>query len=234
MTHVTRILCVADPRGSAEALARVLETAADERVGAVAVIGDLSADHDRPSSLRAVFRALHKGGLPSFWVPGPADAPVEDYLREAHNAEVVHPNLRGVHGTAASTAGHLVVAGLGGEIGDDPSEHRDEIERLRYPRWEPEYRLKILAEFDEPEKVLLFTTPPAHKGLGTQGSEAVAELAATYRARLLVCGGAPGSLMIGRTLVVAPGSLADGHYAVADLHAREAVHLELAGAGSRS
>ena len=34
-------------------------------------------------------------------------------------------------------------------------------------------------------------------------------------------------MMIGRTLVVAPGSLADGSYAVADLHSRTAELAEL-------
>jgi hypothetical protein len=87
-----------------------------------------------------------------------------------------------------------------------------------------EYRLKLLErELAEHEMLmLLFATPPAHKGLKAQGSEALAELAITHRARLVVCGGPRGTMMLGRTLVVAPGSLAEGNYAVADLHARTA------------
>ena len=73
----------------------------------------------------------------------------------------------------------------------------------------------------------VFSTPPAHKGLGTPGSEALAELAVTHRARLVVCGGAPGTTLLGRTLVVAPGRLTDGSYAVADLHSRTAEFSEL-------
>jgi Icc-related predicted phosphoesterase len=34
--------------------------------------------------------------------------------------------------------------------------------------------------------------------------------------------------MLGRSMVVAPGSLHDGHYAVADLHTREVELEELA------
>lgn len=34
-------------------------------------------------------------------------------------------------------------------------------------------------------------------------------------------------MMLGRTLVVAPGSLADGGYAIADVHARTAELAEL-------
>jgi Icc-related predicted phosphoesterase len=65
------------------------------------------------------------------------------------------------------------------------------------------------------------------RGRGTAGSEALAELAVTHRARLVVCGGAPTSVTLGRTLVVAPGPLTAGSYAVADLHARTAQHAEL-------
>jgi hypothetical protein len=144
----------------------------------------------------------------------------------------VFGQLHGVHGTGAlDPGGHIVFAGLGGEIDDDPDAPRDETERLRYPRWEAEYRLKILRELGEHESVLLFATPPAHKGQGIPGSEAVAELIATWRPRLAVCGGERrGVEMIGRSQVVSPGSLADGHYAVADLRAHTVELQELAAA----
>jgi Icc-related predicted phosphoesterase len=184
MAHVTRILCAAAPRGSHEALERLLDAAERHDVDAVAVVGDLTAGGSDREGYRAVFQPLGHGGLPTHWVPGPEDAPVAD-----------------------------------------------ELERLRYPRWEPEYRLKLLHELDEHQLVLLFATPPAHKGLGLDGSEVLAELITTYRPRLVVSGGVRGSEWLGRTLVVAPGELADGHYAVADLHAREAELEAFATAG---
>jgi hypothetical protein len=93
--------------------------------------------------------------------------------------QIVHPTVHGVHGTAAlGPDGHVVFAGLGGTIDDDPDAAREEIAALRYPRWEAEYRLRILDELGGQPPVLLFATPP--------------------------------------------GSLADGRFAVADLHAREA------------
>jgi Icc-related predicted phosphoesterase len=76
-----------------------------------------------------------------------------------------------------------------------PVEARDETQRLRYPRWEPEF---------------------------------LAELVNTYRPRIVVCAGERGVTTLGKSLVVAPGSLADGHYAVADLHPREASLEEFA------
>jgi len=127
--------------------------------------------------------------------------------------------LRGLHGTAAVTPdSHVIVAGFGGEVDDDPDAERDEIGRLRYPRWEPEYRLKIIREFEELQVMMLFSTPPAHRAHGDSGSEALTELIATYRARMVVCGGERRTELIGRTMVVAPGGLTDGHYAMADFH----------------
>jgi Icc-related predicted phosphoesterase len=227
--RVNRILCAADPKGSADALERLLAGAEEHDVQAVAIVGDLTGGDDAAESYRSVFRSLGSAALPTYWVPGPGDAPIDHYLREAHNIEIVFPFLHGIHGTAAFAPGYVLFAGFGGEVGDDPDGARDERERLRYPRWEAEYRLKLVRELDEHQLVLLFSTHPAHKGHGTAGSEALAELIGTYRPRLVVCGGDRGDEMLGRSLVVAPGSLADGHYAVVDLHAHQVQHLELAG-----
>lgn len=219
--RVTRVLCAADPRGSQEAIEALVRAAvADLDVQAIALVGDLSGGgHDARAEYRAVLRTLGRAGLPAFWVPGRSDAPVGDYLREAHNIEIVHPFLHGVHGTVAFASGQVIVAGFGGEVDDDPEGPRDEQERLRYPRWEAEYRLKLIRELDEHQIVMAFWQPPEHKGTGSPGSEAVAELVATYRPRLVVCSGGPQSELIGRSVIVAPGSLADGgHYAIADLH----------------
>jgi uncharacterized protein len=227
--RVSRVLCVSEPRG-AERLRDTIEAAHGRDVHAVAVVGDLSDGTDHRSTLRA----LGDCGLPAYWVPGPGDAPVSDYLREAYNMETVFPLLHGVHGTVAfAPDGHLLFAGLGGEVDDDPDGERDEIERLRYPRWEAEYRLKLLRELDEHAVALLFATAPLHKGQGTGSSEALAELVGTYRPRLVVCGGERGHWMIGRSIVVAPGALGDGHYAVVDLQTREVELEELATAQAR-
>jgi Icc-related predicted phosphoesterase len=45
----------------------------------------------------------------------------------------------------------------------------------------------------------------------------LAELVGTYRPRLVVSGGEQRTGMLGRSLVVAPGSVRAGDYAVADL-----------------
>jgi Icc-related predicted phosphoesterase len=223
---------MAEPRGSEEALERLLEVAGASDVQALALVGDLSDGEHKAESYRSLFKVLGRARLPAYWVPGPGDAPVHDYLREAQNVEISFPFLHGVHGTAAFAPGYVLFAGVGGDISDDPDGERVELERLRYPRWEPEYRLKLLRELKDYELVLLFSTPPAHKGHGTGGSEVLAELVNTYSPRLVVCGGERGSELLGRSLVVAPGSLADGHYAIADLRSHEVQLEQLAAAAA--
>jgi len=230
--RVTRVLCAADPEGSGEALERLGEVAAARDVHAICIVGQIrGAEADALDGYRAVFRTLGRLGIPAFWVPGAGDAPIADYLREAYNIELVHPLLHGVHGTVAFADAHVLFAGFGGEVNDDPAARRDEVSRLSYPRWEPEYRLKLLRELDEHQLVLAFSTPPAHKGSGAAGSEALTELVGTYRPRLVVSGGDCGSQLLGRSLIVSPGRLGDGHFAVADLDSRAAEPGELVAVG---
>jgi hypothetical protein len=220
--RVTRVLCIADPGGSAEAVEHLLAAAPDLGIGAIVLIGDVGGGPDRVASYRSVLYALATVDCPAFWVPGPGDAPVGELMQEAHGAEVVLPSLRNIHGTVAYAPGPVVFAGLGGEISDDPGAPREELSRLRYPRWEPEHRLRLLRDLKPHELVLAFATAPAHKLLGEGGSDVVAEIIGSYVPRIAVVGGPRGSATLGRSLVVAPGSLAEGHYAVADLQARRA------------
>lgn len=226
--RVRRVLCAAEPGGSEAAIEGLVETAERRDAQAIALVGELCGEHPGRDGYRSIFRALGAGGAPAFWVPGPRDAPVADYLREAANIEVVYPFLHGIHGTMAFGAGYVLFAGLGGEVEDDPDAPRDELERLRYPRWEVEYRLKLLRELKDYVLVLLFHTPPAHKGRAMAGSEVLAELVATYRPRLVVCAGERGTTMLGRSLVVSPGRLTDGQCAVVDLRTHQVELEELA------
>jgi Icc-related predicted phosphoesterase len=212
--RVTRVMCASDPGGSRAAVEALLQAAADADAHALALVGGLGGDGGE-EDLRGVFKALAHAGLPSYWVPGEHDAPVERFLRESANIEVVAPFLRGVHGTAAFAGGHVVFAGFGGAVSDEPQAPRDEIDRLSYPRWEPEYRLKVVRELDEHQLVLLFATPPSRDD--ARGSDVLAELVGTYRPRLVVSGGDQKQGMIGRSLVVAPGRVQAGDYALVDL-----------------
>ena len=225
MNHDLRcVLAVGNPRGRAERLEGLLAQSETLGFDSVAVVGDLAGE----GGYRALFEVLGRAGLPAFWVPGPSDAPIQDCLREAYSMEIVFPLLRGVHGTLA-VARHQVIAGIGGEVVDEPGAERDEAARLRYPGWEAEYRLKALGDLEDKHTVLLFATPPAHKGLHRPGSEVLAELVSTYRARLVITGEAERRTgQLGKTMVVSPGNLANGDYMLIDLHANTATAHTLA------
>jgi hypothetical protein len=223
--HLNRILCAGQPGDSSDGAERILEAARGAGAEAIALVGDLAHD---PDGYRHLFHTLARAPQPVYWVPGAGDAPIDHYLRASYNIEVAVPMVRGLHGTAAFAPDtEVVFAGMGGEISDNPETPRDEQSRLRYPRWEAAYRLKVLNLLDYNELVMLFASAPAHKGHNTPGSEAVAELVGTYRPRLVVCGGPRGVEILGTSLVVAPGSLASGQYAIAEVRARTAELVEL-------
>jgi Icc-related predicted phosphoesterase len=226
--HVTRIVASCELRGQSEAVERLLEAAREDGAEALALLGDLGADGE-VREYAGLLRSVGRTGLPAFYVSGPGDAPFGKYLREAHNTEVVFPSMHGVHGTFAFAPGfHVVFAGMGGEVADDPHHEREERERLSYPGWEVEYWLKVLKETKDYQKVFLFHTPPAHKGLQERGSEVLAELVKTYAPRLVLTGGEEfRQERLGTSLVVAPGRLSGGEYAIVDIHEREAERKKL-------
>jgi len=217
------ILVAAEPgeeRGRLEALVAEVERT---RAGALALLGSLTGAGGKPEAYRALFRTLGPAHVQTFWVPGALDAPLAGYLRESYNVETVFPFLHGVHGATALSSDHVLFAGMGGEIVDDPDAEREEQQALRYPAWEVEYRLKVLRELaHDYQKVFLFTTVPAHKGLRRPGSEMLAELIKTYSPRVALVAGGEGvrKEMLANTLVVVPGSLARGEYAVVDVQDR--------------
>lgn len=85
-----------------------------------------------------------------------------------------------------------------------------------------------MRETKDYQKIFLFHTPPTHRGPHEGGSEVLAELAKTYTPRLVLTGGeAFGQEYLGTSLVVAPGRLSEGRYALVDLHEREAQEKRL-------
>lgn len=206
----------------------MLEAVGQDEAQALALLGDLGAEGE-VREYAAILRTVGRANLPAFYIPGPGDAPFGKYLREAHNTEVVFPSMHGVHGTFALAPGYqLLFAGMGGEIVDDPHHEREELEQLSYPGWEVEYRLKILRELKDYPKVFLFGTPPAHKRLREGGSEVLAEVVKTYAPALVLTGGEGFHReQLGTSLMVSPGTLSEGEYALVDLSEREVEEKKL-------
>jgi Icc-related predicted phosphoesterase len=218
-THLRRLVAAGPINGATDALATLLGDVAEHEADAVAIVGDLTGGPSRNQSLRSTLRALGEARRPTFWVPGANDAPYGNFLRESYNMELVYPRLRSVHGTFAIGPGHVLFAGMGGELSDDAETTRDEDHRLRYPAWEVEYRLKAIRELKDHQKVFLFTTQPAHKGLHGAGSKTLAQLINTYEPVIaIVAGDGVAEGRLGKTLVVYPGRLDQGQYALIDLH----------------
>jgi Icc-related predicted phosphoesterase len=229
--RIRKVLAVGPIRGAVQPLQRLLgEELPGLKVDAVAVVGDLGVAWSKPDTYRAVFKALGETGLPALWIPGPLDAPISEYLRESYNMEIAFPRLRGIHGAAAVGDGQVLFAGMGGEIVDDPDAPRVEEAMLRYPGWEAAYRLKLIDQFDQPLRVLLFATRPAHKGLHEPGSEVVAELIKTHAPKVaIVAGEGASEERLGTSLVICPGRLDLGIYSVIDIHEGSVEVGELAG-----
>lgn len=216
---VSKVVATAEPLGNLEAVEQWVKQVNGIDAEAMVVLGSLAPGGTSAQTYGKLFKLLAEPRLPTFYIPGPEDAPIGKYLREASQIEVVYPYLHGVHGTFAMAPGYVVFTGLGGTVSDDPHAGREELEALRYPGWEVEYRLKFLGELKDYQKVFLFTTPPEHKGLHEQGSAVLAELIKTYQPRLvLVSGREIKRELLGTSLVVMPGSLAEGNYSIIDLH----------------
>jgi hypothetical protein len=215
------LFVLAEIRGRLDLFGRLLDKLRESDADAVAVVGDLGAPWSKPSVHRRALQMLAQTETPAFWVPGRWDGPLRAYLPESSSIELVHPSLHGIHGTAAVGPGDVLFAGMGGVIDDDPRTLAGENVLIHYPGFEVERRFKVIDAPDVQQKVFLFATPPAHKGLGTRGSEIVAEVVKTYRPRIVVVAGErAGQLSLGKTLVVCPGRAEIGWYGLVDVRAR--------------
>jgi hypothetical protein len=109
--RVRKILAAGEPRGDVARLKQLVDQVDRTGADAIALVGSLTGEGGGIEGYRAIFKALGPPHLQTFWVPGPADAPVTHYLRESFNIETVYPFLHGVHGTVALGSGYVLFAG---------------------------------------------------------------------------------------------------------------------------
>jgi Icc-related predicted phosphoesterase len=174
---------------------------------------------DDAESVSRFFRALDQLGVPVFVVPGRNDAPERFFLQAAFNSEVVEPHIHVVHRSFAPLGRGFVVAGFGGEI---TANERDHEFFLQYPGWEAQFSLDFLRHLEQVKILLTHTAPatPLEGSTQANGHEAISHILKTYNPLVAVCshlGGQKGKAVVGKTLVVSPGHLANGDYAVIDL-----------------
>jgi Icc-related predicted phosphoesterase len=221
-----KILALADLDGAVpprSALREVYRAAGIEAVvfaGSVLPPGDVPAS-DAKRLYTAFFDALAALGLPAVVVPGHLDTPLVLFRQVATPYASHTPPIMVVDRAVASLVHSVVVGGLGGLLAEDHS--AEETEATERTLRDALLALAALRQYPGP-RVLLVHTPPRgrvvdrHDGRHV-GRRAVNRLIAGVGAPVAVCGYAhegQGKDDIDGTVVVNPGPLADGCYAIID------------------
>jgi Icc-related predicted phosphoesterase len=247
-----RILALSDMRGHADYLPRLAELVGDVRPDMIVFTGNVlraearmaewekaKAEERQPDrqspAVRAeeeqdarlyemLFDALGQLNVPVAVIPGVLDSPKGRYLRAVLHHESIFPTFRSVHGSfVVAPERSYVVAGFGGLLTERDSE---DYFMFVSPRWEVEYYLKFVNELEQ-ERILLFHTPPTgiDGRLDEKGSPIVNELIKTYHPKFVFCGGSldvQTKQMVGDSMVILPGGLDRGNYALLDCRERVA------------
>ncbi len=169
-------------------------------------------------------RLLDSLGIPVLVIPGKLDAPEERYFMFMQQVAFLSDNIILLHENTVKMESYLVT-GFGGEL----TEHeKEDYFVLQYPRNETLFGTRRM-RYINPPRILLFHTPPIiqmDELAGVQkGSRLVNEIINAVAPSFLFCGpsfSVSQTYKIGSTVVINPGSLADGHFAVVKTKNREA------------
>jgi hypothetical protein len=130
------------------------------------------------------FATLGELGVFTALIPAMAGEPLEDFLRLALQAELIHPHVHVAHATLVQERG-LAVCGLGGVLAEERLLGMDCCSRPV-----AEYFLRPLWTAKESRKVLLLPAPPRGKLGGAEGDPLVGELLDSFHPDLCVVGAA--------------------------------------------
>jgi len=165
---------------------------------------------------RKFYNFLDRTNIKVFTIPGNMDAPESLYLKTLWHLE--KKNIHLAHETV-----HFLedfnVCGFGGEINED---ERENFFVLEYTRDETFFALRKLAYLKK-DFVLLTHSPPVCDLAKGKGSPVVNEIIKKYKPKFLFCGHShlQGKEKIDETIVVNPGALKKGDYAIVDLKTKE-------------
>lgn len=160
-------------------------------------------------------------GLPVLIIPGQLDAPEERYFMFMQQSVFISRHLYLVQENIIHLDSYLFT-GFGGLL----TEHeREDYFVQHYSRDESLFGTRRM-RYLNPPRILLFHSSPVFPENGAPGcSPIVNELIQAAAPSLLFCGSAtaaPRIAEIGGTVVVNPGSLAEGHYALVNTKTRAA------------
>jgi Icc-related predicted phosphoesterase len=178
---------------------------------------------------RVFCQTLDSLGVPVMLVPGDRDAPEERFFLFMQQAAFLSDNIFLMHENV-SRVEKFIFTGFGGEITQG---EKEDYFLLRYPRQECIFGTRRM-RFLNPPRICIFHSPPISKldledGIH-RGAPFVNEIIDAVAPSFLFCGHVPkawGAEEIGDTLVVNPGSLALGQYALVDTRKKSAEFLTL-------
>jgi hypothetical protein len=163
--------------------------------------------------VREFWTVLGGLGVFSALIPEPNFVPEDEFCRLSLAAEQEFPNIHVAHATLVEV-GDLAVCGLGVAVAEKALMREDS-----YSHVEARYFLRTLRTSDRPRKVLLLPEAPPGALGGPEGNAVIGELIDEFRPSLCVVAGPTARRGVEQragTLVVNPGSLADGSAAWLD------------------
>jgi Icc-related predicted phosphoesterase len=199
------------------------------------------ADATDAQVFKQVFDRLGTLNVPIYLIPGEQDAAWNELMRAQAEYRGA-ARLYFVHRAAALLNNDVVVAGFGGNL---TITNLPDQPLLTAPAWEAQARFDQLARTDQAfatasRCILLLTTPPRASRVDLRdgqhtGIDVVNLINRRFRPQLLCCAATEdgrGTEMIDGTLVLNPGAVAAGSYALADLESRAVQLSRLPGARS--
>lgn len=175
--------------------------------------GCYSLSHDDIRFVERFFETLGKMKVFAAVIPGPADTPLEEFLRLGMQVEMEYPTVHLVHASLLQE-GDLAISGLGGCVWEGPAAELGACSRTL-----AEYYLRSLASADQPRRILLLSIAPTGALGGPAGSPLAGELIDSLHPSLCVVAGPSehrGVQQVAQTRIVNPGCLADGWAALLD------------------
>jgi hypothetical protein len=176
------------------------------------------------------FTTLQDLKFPVVCVPGNMDAPEERYFQAIERYVIRSHNIKLIHGDFVNM-GDYIISGFGGEITFSQEEN---FFVLQYSKQKVCMFLERINYF-RGKKILLFHTPPRGDVIdleGTQhrGCDVINELLSMIKPKIVFCGHAhkaQSKEKISDTLVVNPGALKNGKFAVIDTETEEVKFLKI-------
>ena len=186
---------------------------------------EIREEIEKNTQLYATFYQTVKNfNLPFFAIPGNVDSPLPQYVKIGWEQMKENPHLHIVHSNLYAVNNEFAIAGFGGEITEQEKEN---FFVLQFPRCELELGLSFLSSLSH-KRIFLSHTPPMgvldtddgkHKGSGV-----INDLIQKFQPSWVFCGhahGARGDELIGECMVVNPGALKNGFYALVDTEKKE-------------